>query len=211
MNLIWDFGGTLFDTFPVTIKVFEEIFQSFNISLDKETLINLLKKSREEAFKYFSKEYDLKVDFKSFMKRYHSFEKKYSIDQKPYLGAIHISKKIFKETGNNFIFSHRKKYKIIELLNKNKITYLFKDILTIEDGFKRKSSPDGILYIVNKYNLSLDETYSIGDREIDVLASHKANIKAILFDPERRNKNTEADIIIYDYNDLFEKINRRIL
>lgn len=205
MNLIWDFGGTLFNTFPVTIKVFQEIFHSYNIVLEKEALVPLLKKSRETAFKYISEKYNLKLDFAIFMKQFHSFEKKYSMSQEPYSGAIQISKKVYRYNGNNFIFSHRKKHKILELLQKNEITYLFKDILTIEDGFKRKPSSEGISYIVKKYNLSLEETYSIGDREIDVLSSHRAKIKAILFDPERRNKNSKAEIIIHDYNDLNEK------
>ncbi len=202
MNIIWDFGGTLFDTFPVTIKVFREIFHNYGINLDEDYLKKLLKKSREFAFENIKEDFDIKINFDDFMNEYNSIESKYSFDQKPYIDAVNLCKLNLEKKGLNFIFSHRKKSKIIKLLEKNCMNDLFKDILTVENGLKRKPSSDGILFILEKYKLSRKDTFSIGDREIDICASHEAGIRAILFDPDRKNLKTEADITINDYKEL---------
>lgn len=206
MNIIWDFGGTLFDTFPVTIKVFREFFYNYGINLNEDCLKKLLKRSRKFAFEHIREDFDIKINFDDFMTEYNSIENKYSFDQKPYIDAVNLCKSNLEKNGLNFIFSHRKKIKIIKLLEKNCMNDLFKDILTVDNGLKRKPSSDGILFILKKYKLSRKDTFSIGDREIDIRASHEAGIKAILFDPDRKNLRTEADITINDYKELMSNL-----
>ena len=46
-------------------------------------------------------------------------------------------------------------------------------------NFVRKPDTDSIDYLVNKYHLDKENTYYIGDREIDISAAKNANIKSI--------------------------------
>ena len=58
------------------------------------------------------------------------------------------------------------------------------EILTMEDGFKRKPDPEAINYLVDKYNLNKNFTYYVGDRHLDIDSANNAGIRSIFFKPE---------------------------
>ena len=57
----------------------------------------------------------------------------------------------------------------------------FDDFVTSLNNFKRKPDPEGLNYLINKYNLDKDNTYYVGDRPMDIMCANNAHIKSIMF------------------------------
>ena len=53
-DVIWDFDGTLFDTYPAIAGVFLESLESFGISEDRRDVLKLLHQSLSDTYDYFS-------------------------------------------------------------------------------------------------------------------------------------------------------------
>lgn len=78
----------------------------------------------------------------------------------------------------------------------------FADFITSVQGFERKPSPDGINYLINKYNIIHSEAIMIGDRDLDLLSGKNAGISACYF-TEGNDKNNNADFIINNFQQLY--------
>ena len=86
-----------------------------------------------------------------------------------------------KEEGiAQFVYTHKGKnaYPILEDLG---ILSYFQEIVTTDNGFRRKPDPEGVDYLVDKYQLDRSETYYIGDRTLDVDLADNAGIVSINF------------------------------
>ena len=57
----------------------------------------------------------------------------------------------------------------------------FTEILTNQSGFARKPSPEAAAYLIDEYQLNLDNTYYIGDRTLDVEFAQNSGIQSINF------------------------------
>ena len=87
----------------------------------------------------------------------------------------------FKYKGySNYIFTHRGKSTSFILKNLNMDSY-FQEVISINDGFKRKPSPEGVNYLIGKYKLDRSNTYYVGDRILDIECGVNASIKTILY------------------------------
>lgn len=68
-DFIWDFDGTLFDTYPNMLKAILKVLQEEGIFADKETIYQLLK---EKSSTGITQRYQL--DFSDFSQRFHQYE-----------------------------------------------------------------------------------------------------------------------------------------
>ena len=78
---------------------------------------------------------------------------------------------------------------------------MLREVVTAEQSFARKPDPSAIRYLMEKYDLSPAETIMIGDRELDVLAGHRAGIDSCLI-TERLPNETVATYTIQTFNQL---------
>jgi HAD superfamily hydrolase (TIGR01549 family) len=109
-----------------------------------------------------------------------------------------------KELGyQNIIYTHKGR-STIEILKKIEIASYFYDVITKENGFKRKPDPEGILYILNKYNIEKEEAIYIGDRPLDLLCAKNAGIKSILYSPKDSPIDFEHPHKIRDLKEIIE-------
>jgi len=76
----------------------------------------------------------------------------------------------------------------------------FEEVLTIEDGFKRKPDPEAINYLIKKYIINKNNTYYIGDRHLDIDSANNAGVKSIFFKPEDSfvEPSGREDYVVYD-------------
>ena len=58
-DVIWDFDGTLFDTYPAIADVFLETFRKFNINENRAEVLEFLHLSLSETYDHFSKKHSL--------------------------------------------------------------------------------------------------------------------------------------------------------
>ena len=174
-TFIWDLDGTLIDSYEVFLEALSESFANFNRPFDRETVYNFIKGQSVNAL---LKEQpvpfqEIKEDFTA-----NSTAKNDKI--KLMVGAKEVLDWTQKEKIQNFIYTHKGK-NAYDLLNQLGISPYFLEIVTSENGFKRKPHPEAINYLLKKYKLKPEETYYIGDRILDIEAAHNSGIQSINF------------------------------
>lgn len=199
--IIWDFDGSLFDTYPSQIDVLIEIMQEdYSLKLSPEYIQHLTQVCLKYTFKTIADKYDIEKE-----ELMDKFEIKCSRispeEQKPMLYAREVCKKIIKVGGKNFINTHRDRESLEELISYFEMSDYFSEIVTRESGFPRKPDPGSFKYIKDKYDLDISETLAVGDRRLDIEGARKAGLKTFYLG------NDNGIIIISDYHaDSSEKI-----
>lgn len=202
-NIIWDFDGTLFDTYPNMTFAFRTSLREENIDEDEEEISSYIKKSVSYAVEHYKKKYCLDDRF---IGRFIEYEK--NCEERlinPFPGAKELCEEIKLSGGSNFIFTHREKSTKKYLKYHNMLQY-FTEIVTIENGFRRKPDPQGVTYLIEKYNIDKNGALGIGDREIDVKAFKNAGIKACLFNIDNVRYSTDADHVVESMKELYSII-----
>jgi len=192
-NFIWDFDGTLADTYPYhtealvrALKTYpdapeysaEEIYARMKINLGKG--INPYKEACP----------GVKDKYKAFYT-----ELRLSGVIPPCKGAVEMVKAVNKAGGRNFLYTHSANY-TKDMLAQYGILDCFDGFVTSEcpadRKFPLKPKPDAVLYLLAEYGLDPEETVMVGDREIDVLAGMNAGTKACMFDEGGYYKDSTA-------------------
>ncbi|EEQ81008.1 HAD hydrolase, family IA, variant 1 [Staphylococcus warneri L37603] len=75
-----------------------------------------------------------------------------------------------------FVVSSKKTDVLKRNLKKLKVEHFFLEVIGSDKVENYKPSPDGILYILNKYNLHRNQTVYIGDAVFDIKMANNANI-----------------------------------
>lgn len=201
--LIWDFDGTLFNTYPVMSGIFQTCLKDYGIEAAKEEVEKNLKVNFSYAFAYYSKKFNLKDDIekKYFEKEEREFEPSNYL---PFDGAEFVCRRIIESGGKNFLYTHRKKSTTMAILNEHGMTDLFEGIYTIENGFRRKPHPEGFDFIIEKYSLPHKVTLGVGDRVLDVEAAKGAGIDTCFFDSGNSTDNVCANYIIESLEEILK-------
>lgn len=195
-NYIWDFGGTLFNTYPAYSKQVLKILRNNSINEDYNYILEQAKKSKAHLVDELTKKYNLN-NFQKQQIRKCENKAPYE-DRSPFFMIKELLEKINKSGGYNFIYTHRSFHSAMELLYYYDMFDFFVDIISKDVGLERKPNSEGFIYIIKKYNLNKSNTLSIGDRKIDIIASKKAGINAALFGHRKIN----ADIFFEDFIEL---------
>lgn len=173
MNIIWDFDGTLFDTYPALVKAF---IQLSGQELDPNEVLAWLKKDSKTAFKHYRISEDHRNEYQEL---YNCYSKEGSL---PFPNL----KDALKAAGQNIIVTHRDRESTAFLLEKFDLKQYFTDIVSVEeDGFIRKPDPSSYKYVLSKYEIDL----TIGDRDLDLIPAKKVGLKTAAF----QNPNIDAD------------------
>jgi HAD superfamily hydrolase (TIGR01549 family) len=201
-HVIWDFDGTLFDTYPVMANVFKELLQKQGIEEPLEEIVLQMRISASSALKFYEKKYQIDEEF---ITKYKKQKKEAEIElSKPFAGIEEVCKYIYTTNRKNYLLTHRGESSI-ELLKKYNLYNYFSESITSKHGFERKPSPEAINYLINKYNMVHSESIMIGDRDLDLLSGKNAGISACYF-IEENDENTHADYTINNYQQLYSII-----
>ncbi len=188
-NYIWDFDGTLYDTYPVMLEcILSSLAKDFAISGDGAKIYFLLKNESSAAV---AREYAL--DFTEFTQKFKALEMADLRQPQPFLQVREVLTAIIQRGGQHFILTHRTQQSTIEMLAKEGLNEYFVEIIGSEQPFTRKPNPTSLLYLMDKYQLDPVETVMIGDRKLDVDAGKNAGMQTIFFDNEKILTNIQAD------------------
>lgn len=202
-TFIFDLDGTLIDSYKVIVDSLYILAKKYNVNDIKEdinriviehsvpTYINLLSKDTNISFDLLMDEYRKLND-----------TNKDNIELMP--NVINTLNKLNELNVKCFIYTHRGA-STHYLLNKLNIKDYFIEVITSENGFKRKPSGEVIDYLVDKYKLNKEYTYYVGDRNIDIDCALDAKVKAILYKQTNSYciENGLQDIIVNDLLDIF--------
>ncbi|BCA85651.1 phosphoglycolate phosphatase [Enterococcus saigonensis] len=196
-EFIWDFDGTLFNTYPNMLKAILIVLQEEGIDAKGEEIYRLLK---EKSSKAVAEHYHL--NFVDFSERFHKYEDEMKKWPRPFEGVKEMLSAVKEKGGQNFIMTHRTVSSTKKLLSYYQLTDFFIEIVGEENRFARKPSPEALLYLVGKYELQKSQTVMIGDRLLDIAAGQNAGLKTCFFDNENLLKNIAADYHATDFQQL---------
>jgi len=202
-NLIWDFDGSLFNTYPAMVRLFRNALAIHAYDASEDEILSLMKETLGKAVDFYldrGVDYDFYKDFKK------SEEELDPAEQPPFKGAFEVCSIVVKNGGKNLIITHRSRKTAFKLLNHFEMTSLFSGIITKEGGFKRKPDPDAFIYAIRNYRLNSKSTLSIGDRDLDVIAARDAGTKTCFFSQNGTRPSIDVDFIIDDLPQLEETI-----
>ncbi len=198
-NYIWDLGGTLLDNYESSSHAFAATLWAMaeRVVLHSEAY-DALKISTAYAVEKFAK------DLPGFLEEYKKLEAE--VLEKPILfdGAKEVLTELSARHAHNFMISHRNN-QVLTILNSAQIDSYFTEVVTSDNGFKRKPAPDSINYLLDKYHLDPAKTVMIGDRSIDIEAGKAAGIATIYFDSAvSTTEAPTADHLIHHLTEILE-------
>jgi HAD superfamily hydrolase (TIGR01549 family) len=189
MKLLWDFDGTMFDTYPTIVRSFKDLMG--NKKAADEEVLKQMKISSEEAIRFFGIEKNL------FDEKFHALEKALHPKDKPPFSHLQT---VLEWAELNVIVTHKSRESTMEILDYYNMKKHFTEIITKDDGYKRKPDTGAYAYLHDKYGLDL----VIGDRELDLKPARELGIATCAF----QNAELQADYYLSSYEAFFEVVVR---
>lgn len=170
---LWDFDGTLFDTYPAANAALLESLAVWRIREDPEETMARLKVRQGPAVQYFQEKHRLPEGrlFEEFRRREALLVPK----SKPFPEADALCREIVRRGGRNLLYTHRDRL-AWEMMESAGLAPFFSGGVTGEDGFPSKPAPDAILSLLKIHGIPPGQALMIGDRLIDVQAAQNAGI-----------------------------------
>lgn len=198
MDLIWDFDGTLFDTYPPMCTDLKNTMAALGHDFTVEELLERFTQSRDAVLEYCAGKTGLtaaEVDG-----RYRAYVAEHGQPEaKPFPYVVEFLAKFQAAGGRNFVFTHRSE-SVHDYLAKAGLTGYFTDVVSAGKAFARKPDPAGNLHIIATHGCDKRRMMAVGDRELDILAAKNAGIEACLY--TQKNVDSAADHQIADFTEL---------
>ena len=198
-NIIWDFDGTLFDTYPAMCRDLQAVMEGLGVRASLEDLLARFTVSRETVLTWCGEQAGLpasEVD-----KIYRAWVTEHGQPEAhPFPHVRSILERFQAAGGRNFVFTHRSG-SVHDYLAGADLTKYFTDVVSAGSTYAKKPDPAGNNYLIATHGLDRGRTLAVGDRELDVLAAKNAGIDACLF--AREPVDSAADYQIRDFRELY--------
>ena len=179
-HLIWDFDGTLFDTYPIIIDQMQTALRGFGHTIDSVELMEQLLHTVGVALEYCAAKFS--IDFSQLDEAYSALHNQSALlpVAPPMESVQNVLEAVLVRGGKNFIFTHRDLASTTAYLEKYGLSRYFTDIIGADTpGFAWKPAPDSIAYLLGTHNLDPREVAMVGDREIDLMSARAAGVYCI--------------------------------
>jgi len=186
-EFIWDFDGTLMDTYPAMVAAFQRATQTLGGTIAKNETYQLMRQEsvgyaeRVVAERYGWQWQDLRAG-------YQRYEPALQAPQ-AFAGAAEVLAAIKAVGGHNYLMTHRDR-QALDYLAQADLKRYFDDAVTGEQPFARKPDPAALDYLLDKHAVDRSQAVMVGDRNLDIDAGHNAHIAGYLFDPDSLIKVT---------------------
>ncbi len=176
-HYIWDFDGTLADSYPHIIRLFADTLTEEGIHADEERLAKLFYRN----FKTTREETGISDEaYARFIRRHDTTgEDETDPPVVPFPEIDGILRKIAEAGGIHYIYTNRNTT-VLYYCKKFGWDGMFRDVITCEDDFPMKPAPDALLDLMKRHGLRPEECVMIGDREIDGLSGVNAGMAGCL-------------------------------
>lgn len=175
INCIWDFDGTLFDTYPYICAALTEALRGYGFDANSTEMMYHMLETIGNAVDFYANRFG--IDRQELAGKVSDIRKQRGLLAEPFDGAKEALKSVIKHGGRNFMFSHSSKGTIGDYFDRHGFTPLFTEIVTCHDNkFAYKPSPDAINYLIDAYSMDKQTTVMIGDRELDLASGRNAGV-----------------------------------
>lgn len=179
---LFDFDGTLFDTYESSIYVFEEAYRRIGVSINREDILGYTREPIPVSYKRLMgsmngyESFIASIDELVFSDKVTEMSEIYSDSQ----AVIEYLKSQNKKIG---IVTSNSKEHVLDVLSKYGLEHSFDIIVGNREAPNPKPSPEPILKALELLNFNaLDKVAYIGDSLNDMIAAERAKIKPILLD-----------------------------
>lgn len=179
-DYIWDFDGTLFDTYPRISGAFHEALRRLGCQRPLDEVLTAVKQSVRGAAADYAQQYNLSEA--AINRLYHEIEGALPVDDMtPYPGVHDFLLAVTERGGRHFLYTHRDRGALLAL-KKYGMDTCFSGAITTEDDFPLKPAPDALTHLLRKHAIIPQKAVMLGDRSIDVDAALNAGIAGCLID-----------------------------
>lgn len=199
MNFIWDFDGTLYDTYPIMLMSLMKTFEEFGIEKDEKVVY---RKIKEESIRQMITDWQLPTP--EFDEKYHALEALDNKDSYPFNETKETLKILRERGGQHFILTHRTVDSTWNLLKRDGLETMITDIIGSDSKFPRKPDPSAIQYFIEKYHLDAEKAVMIGDRKLDIDAGNNAGVQTVFFDLNYFKQNICATYFINNLKEMVQ-------
>lgn len=196
-NYIWDFDGTLFDTYPAMVDDAWQALKDFGISMDKKEIYFKMKKY---STSYLINESNLNA--KEFNELFHRYEKESTEVSRPFPETKQVLEMLKDNGGRHFILTHRLTESTWGLLKEHRLAHLIEEVVGIDQDFPRKPDPASLNYLIDTFHLERTDTMMIGDRRLDIEAGKNAGVATCLYDIDHFLGEIPADYVVGNLNEI---------
>ena len=188
--LIWDFDGTLYDSYPQMAEALCLALRDFSVTADVAEIYALQKVTLYHACTVYANRHGLAVDaLLAAYRRRHAV-----MDAPPPMPDAAACLRACSALGcRQALFTHRDR-SALDALARDGLLPLFVDAVLRTDGFADKPAPDAILHLMRKHGIAAQDTWMIGDRDIDLQAGRNAGVHTALYDPDGFFPGLQADL-----------------
>ena len=199
-HFIWDFDGTLFDTYPIIIGQMQAALAGLGHTIDSLELMEQLLHTVGFALEYCSEKFS--IDYTQLDEAYTALHEETALQPValPMESVEAVLSQVVARGGKNLIFTHRDLPSTKAYLEKYGLSHYFADIVGADTpGFAWKPAPDSITYLLEKHGLDPQETAMVGDREIDLASGRAAGVRSIHYLCKDVPQELECDWQVWDY------------
>ncbi len=207
-DLIWDAGGTLFDTYPAIVAACRAALKELGHESTDPWLMGLFRETTAYALRTVAETFGLDREelTTTYKKAYAALGPEV---QPPFPYVREVCALMCRSGGRNFIVTHRARASLEALLRTHELTDYFVDWITKEDPYPRKPDPTSLLALMGRHGVDAYRSMAVGDRELDVLAGKRAGLRTCFFGqvPE----NSEADLTVTSFDQLLCWLQARVV
>lgn len=179
-HFIWDFDGTLFDTYPTIIEILRSALQEYGCDCNPEEAMKLMLDTIGFARDHYADKYGISREAlaETYMVYHHKLIPQFL--SQPFPGAKEVLEQICESGRFNYIFTHRDSRETAAYLKKHSLEGCFREIICPDSPhFAFKPAPDAILYLMKKYGMTGEDAVMVGDRDCDLESARVAGIGTV--------------------------------
>lgn len=200
-HFIFDFDGTVSDSYPIFVKICHEIADEKGLpfDIDDATLDKALKISVANGFRALG--WDKLGDTKELRRIFEEHQVMHKLDFRPFRDAVTLLHSIEKSGKKSYLYTHSDEV-VKDILQNMGLLDRFAFILDSSYGFPTKPAPDALLYFLERFGLEAKTCMMIGDRPIDAQAGMNAGMVGCLWDADGLFPEFDPDIRVQSLLDI---------
>lgn len=205
VNFVWDFDGTLYDTYPVMIGNLRKAVQDFGFDCDPVDVMSRMLENVAFALNYYAESFG--IDRDELMDAYLGYRQQAIalLAAKPIAGVREVLERICAAGKKNYIFTNRRCDETVSYLKKHGFEKYFEDIAGQDTpGYVWKPDPAGLKYLIGKHDLDPAKTVMIGDRRCDLESGRAAGTKTAHIVCAMAPETLECDWRVESYRQMLE-------
>ncbi len=197
-HLIWDLGGTIFDTYTELNEVLHSLVKA-HIDFDLSDVAQLARISTAHAMKCLSTISEVAQSV--FEKAVAELKNSWMTTPPPLMpGVGEVMQAVAAAGGMNLVVTHRDRESATALLDSTDLPV--DDMICESDGFERKPKPQMFTTILARNGVSSKLALAVGDRPIDAVGADAAGVDSRLLNPDGKNPAFACDEIDSTWEDI---------